>query len=74
MSLYDFEGKQPKIDNTTWNAPIAELIGDLRIGPVCYIGWKAVSRTAHAGMDIAEGIAVEVGVLIHVMAAGINGN
>jgi len=65
MAIYQFEGKHPIIDPTAWVAPSADIIGDVRIGPQCYVGWGAVLRGDHGSIVIEAGSAVEEGVIIH---------
>jgi len=65
MPIYAFEGRKPDIHPTAWVAPSADVIGDVRVGPECYIGWGAVIRGDHGTIDIREGTAVEEGVIIH---------
>ena len=65
MPLYKFEGKCPAIDPTAWIAPSADIIGDVRIGPKCYIGWGVVLRGDHGSIIIEEGTAIEEGVIMH---------
>ena len=66
MPLYEFEGKRPSIDPTAWVADSADIIGDVRIGPRCYVGWNAVLRGDHGSILIETGSAVEEGVIIHI--------
>jgi len=66
MPLYEFESKRPSIDPTAWVADSADLIGDVRIGPRCYVGWNAVLRGDHGSILIETGSAVEEGVIIHI--------
>ena len=65
MALYIFEGKYPAIDSTAWIAPSADIIGDVQIGPRCYIGWGAILRGDHGSIIVEEGTAIEEGVIIH---------
>jgi carbonic anhydrase/acetyltransferase-like protein (isoleucine patch superfamily) len=65
MPLYEFEGKRPTVDPTAWIAPSADVIGDVQIGPQCYVGWGAVLRGDHGRIVIEAGSAVEEGVIIH---------
>jgi carbonic anhydrase/acetyltransferase-like protein (isoleucine patch superfamily) len=65
MPLYEFEGKSPAIDPTSWIAPSADIIGDVRIGAKCYVGWGAILRGDHGTIFIDEGSAIEEGVIIH---------
>jgi carbonic anhydrase/acetyltransferase-like protein (isoleucine patch superfamily) len=65
MPIYDFEGKRPTIDSTAWIAPSADIIGDVEIGPLCYVGWSAVLRGDHGRIVIKTGSAIEEGVIVH---------
>ena len=65
MPLYEFEGKLPEVDPTAWIAPSADIIGDVRIGSQCYVGWGAVLRGDHGCIVIEAGSAIEEGVIIH---------
>ena len=65
MPIYEFEGKRPIIDPSAWIAASADIIGDVRIGPSCYVGWQAVLRGDHGRIVIEAGSAVEEGVIIH---------
>lgn len=42
--LYTFGGKAPQVDPTAFVSASAELIGDVIVGPRCYIGPYAVIR------------------------------
>ncbi|MEO3388836.1 DapH/DapD/GlmU-related protein [Mesorhizobium sp. CAU 1741] len=44
MPVYSFEGIVPVVDPTTYLHPMAVLIGDVTIGPRCYIGPNASLR------------------------------
>ena len=65
MPFYEFEGKRPTIDPNAWVAPSADIIGDVRIGPKCYVGWGAILRGDHGSIVIEQGTAIEEGVIIH---------
>ncbi len=65
MSIYDFEGRVPNIDPTAWVAPSADVIGDVRIGPKCYIGYGAILRGDYGTIIIGDGTAIEEGVIVH---------
>ncbi len=65
MPLYEFEGRKPQIDPSAWVAPSADIIGDVRIGPQCYVGWGAILRGDYGTILIGEGSAIEEGVIIH---------
>jgi phenylacetic acid degradation protein len=68
MPIYEFEGKRPFIHPTAWIAPSADIIGDVFIGPECYIGWQAVLRADHGHIRIEKGTAVEEAVVMHTSA------
>lgn len=63
--LYSFAGKSPRIDPTAFVSESAEIIGDVTIGPRCYIGPFAVIRGDAAQIVLEEEVAVEDGVIIH---------
>jgi carbonic anhydrase/acetyltransferase-like protein (isoleucine patch superfamily) len=65
VPIYEFAGKKPKVHETAWVAPNADLIGDVRVEPRCYIGWAAVLRGDHGAIYIQEGTAIEEGVIMH---------
>ncbi len=44
MPLYQIKDRRPTIGEGAWIAPSAKLIGDVRIGKNCYIGWGAIVR------------------------------
>ncbi len=70
MPLYEFEGRVPRIDPSTWVAPSADVIGDVRIGPRCYIGWGVILRGDYGTIEIGEGTAIEEGVIVHARPNG----
>lgn len=37
MTIYEFEGRKPKIDNSSYVSKEATIIGDVRIGKECFI-------------------------------------
>ena len=63
--LYTFGGKAPQVDPTAFISASAELIGDVIVGPRCYIGPYAVIRADASRIVLEEEVAVEDGVIIH---------
>ena len=63
--FYSFHGKCPRVDPTAFVSASAELIGDVTVGPRCYIGPGAVIRGDAAEIILEEEVAVEDGVIIH---------
>jgi phenylacetic acid degradation protein len=44
MNTYEFEGIVPVVDSSAYVHPTAVLIGDVIVGPRCYVGANAVLR------------------------------
>lgn len=64
MPIYEIWEK-PTIDEGAWIAPGAEIIGDVKIGKNCYIGFGAIIRGDFASIIIGDETAVEENVVIH---------
>jgi len=71
MPIYEYDGRLPRVDPTAWIAPGAEVIGDVRIGPECYIGFGVILRGDYGTIDIGPGCAVEEGVIVHARPQGV---
>ena len=56
--LYTFGGKAPQVDPTAFISASAELIGDVIVGPRCYIGPYAVIRADASRIVLEEEVAV----------------
>lgn len=60
MNTYEFEGIIPVVDETAYVHPTAVLIGDVIVGPRCYVGANAVLRgdfgrlILHAGSNLQD--------------------
>jgi phenylacetic acid degradation protein len=65
MPLYEFEGKRPKIDPTAFVFESADVIGDVAIGPGCYIGPGARLRGDYGTIVVGEGSAIEDNCVLH---------
>ena len=52
--LYTFGGKAPQVDPTAFVSASAELIGDVIVGPRCYIGPYAVIRADASRIVLEE--------------------
>lgn len=66
MALYEFEGKQPQIDPTSFVHPEATIIGDVIIGANCYIGPGARIRGDWGSIKIGDGSNIQENCVIHV--------
>lgn len=63
--IYEYDGRCPQIDSSTFVSDSAVIIGDVEIGADCYIGPNAVIRGDAAKIVIGDATAIEDGVLIH---------
>ena len=55
MNIYEFEGIVPVVDPQAFVHPTAVLIGDVIIGPRCYVGANAVLRGDFGRLILEEG-------------------
>ncbi|MCP4666483.1 MAG: gamma carbonic anhydrase family protein [Deltaproteobacteria bacterium] len=74
MPLYDINGRRPVLGQGTWIAPSAEIIGDVKIGERCFIGFGAVIRGDFGDIVIGSETAVEDNVVIHAASRAEIGN
>jgi len=65
MSIFQYEDRSPRISDNCYIADSAEVIGDVRLGPGCYVGPGAIMRGDYGSIVIGENTAVEEGVIIH---------
>ena len=65
MPLYEINGKRPLVGENTWIAPSAEVIGEVKIGRNCHIGFGAKIRADFGPIVIGDETAVEDNVVIH---------
>lgn len=65
MSLYEFEGKRPQIDETSFIHPQAVIIGDVRIGQHCYVGAGAIIRGDYGSIIIEAGTNIQENSVLH---------
>ena len=67
MALYEFEGKRPVIDASSFIHPDATIIGDVTVGEGCYIGAGAVIRGDWGSVVIGPESNVQDNCVIHVL-------
>ncbi len=65
MPLYEFEGKRPALDDKAFVHPQASIIGDVEIGPGCYVGPGAVIRGDIGSIKIGYGSNVQDNCVLH---------
>lgn len=67
MSLYEFNGKRPKIASGTWVHETAQIIGDVEIGGECYIAAGAVLRGDFGRIRVGSRSSVQESCALHTM-------
>jgi phenylacetic acid degradation protein len=65
MPVYSFEGIVPVVDPTTYLHPTAVLIGDVTIGPRCYIGPGASLRGDFGRITIIGDASIQDNCTLH---------
>ncbi|MGE5547278.1 MAG: transferase hexapeptide repeat family protein [Solirubrobacterales bacterium] len=63
--VYSFDGVVPVIDPTAFVHPTAVMIGDVRIGPHCYIGPGVSLRGDFSAVILGEGCNVQDNAVLH---------
>lgn len=66
MALYEFEGKRPEIDPTTFIHPDAVIIGNVTLAAGCYVGAGAVLRADWGIINVGEGSNIQENCVFHV--------
>ena len=66
MAIYEFKGKRPRIDATAYIHPQATLIGEVIVGPGCYVGPHASLRGDFGLILLEEGSNVQDNCTLHV--------
>ncbi|WIO73956.1 phenylacetic acid degradation protein PaaY [Porticoccaceae bacterium LTM1] len=65
MPIYSIDGITPVVDPTAYVHPSAEIIGDVIIGPRCYIGPCACLRGDFGRLVIKEGANIQDTCVVH---------
>ncbi len=65
MTVYEFEGRVPRISEKAYVFPNATVIGDVRIGDETWIGPGAVLRGDYGTIEIGSYTAIEDNCVIH---------
>lgn len=66
MAIYEFKGKRPRVDATAYIHPQATLIGEVIVGPGCYVGPHASLRGDFGLILMEEGSNVQDNCTLHV--------
>ncbi|MGB9635647.1 MAG: gamma carbonic anhydrase family protein [Thermoplasmata archaeon] len=65
MAVYSFEGRNPKIGNTSYISRDAVIIGDVQIGEGCFIGPGAKIKGDYGSISIGDFTSVQENCVIH---------
>ena len=65
MPAYEFEGVRPVVDPSAFVHPTAVLIGDVIIGPRCFIGPGASLRGDIGRLFVGEGANIQDNCIVH---------
>ena len=68
--LYSYNGKAPVIDESCFISDSATIIGDVVMGPGCYVGPNAVVRADFLPIRIGSQVVIEDGVIVHAGGRG----
>ncbi len=65
MTTYEFEGRKPDIDESSYISKSAEIIGDVRIGKNCFIAPGAKIKGDYGTVKIGDNTNVQENCVIH---------
>jgi carbonic anhydrase/acetyltransferase-like protein (isoleucine patch superfamily) len=65
MTLYEFEGKKPKLGKECFVYEEATIIGNVTLGDNCYVGAGAVLRGDYGTIKIGSRTALEENCVVH---------
>ncbi len=65
MTLYDYDGKIPKVGVGTYIHDNAEIVGDVEIGKNCYIGCGVVIKGDYVKITIGDRTIIEDNCVVH---------
>jgi len=66
MAIYEFEGKRPEIEPSTFVHPEAVIIGGVKLAAGCYVGAGAVLRADWGDIVVGEGSNIQENCVFHV--------
>ncbi len=65
MTIYEFEGREPEVDDSAYVSDSAEVIGDVSIGKKCFIGPGAKIKGDYGTVVIGDNSNVQENCVIH---------
>jgi phenylacetic acid degradation protein len=65
MAIYEFEGRVPNIDPTAYVSKEATIIGDVTIGPLCFIGPGARIKGDYGTIVVNRETSIQENCVLH---------
>ncbi|RLI50865.1 MAG: gamma carbonic anhydrase family protein [Candidatus Thorarchaeota archaeon] len=65
MTVYEFEGRVPRIGENSYVSPSAAVIGKVTLGRQCYVAPGAVIKGDYGEIVIGDGTNVQDNVIVH---------
>jgi len=65
LTVYEFEGRVPRIGTNTYVSHTASVIGKVTIGEECYIAPGAVVKGDYGEVRVGDGTSIQDNVIIH---------
>ena len=65
MPLYEIDGVRPSVPETSWVAPSADLVGDVRLGEGVGIWFGAVIRADNTPIILGDRTNIQEGAMLH---------
>lgn len=65
MAIYEFEGKRPRIGETSYVAESADIVGDVTIGEGCFIGPGAKIKGDYGTIEIGDDTSIQENCVLH---------
>ena len=65
MACYQIDGKAPQVPDSSWVAPSADLIGDVRLGTQVGIWFGSVIRADNTAITVGDRTNVQEGCMLH---------
>ena len=71
MPLYSFDGRAPDVGRDCFVAETAQLVGGVRLGDRCYVGFGAILRGDYGEIHVGNETAIEEGCICHAKPSGL---
>lgn len=65
MPLYEIDGNRPQVPASSWVAPSADLVGDVRLGEAVGVWFGAVIRADNTPITLGDRTNIQEGAMLH---------